>query len=417
MTVELDVYLNDSLAGHLSLDEKRRFVFRYATEWLNTPAATPLSLSLPLRATPYEDDSARPFFANLLPEAEIRKAVARRLGISELNDFALLEAIGGECAGAVSLHPSGVRPSDVGIYRPVDDDELHEIVALLPARPFLAGEEGFRLSLAGAQNKLPVYVENNRIYLPAGSLPSSHILKPPIMDLPGTVENEAFCMMLAGRAGLLVPAVSIYRGTDTLYMVERYDRVRDGKGKFVRLHQEDFCQALGIPPGQKYENEGGPSLADCFTLLMKHGVRPAADMKKLLMWVMFTYLTGNADAHAKNIALLWTDEGPVLAPFYDLLCTGVYKDLTTRLAMKIGGENRPGWVQLRHWERMARELNVKPGMITGMLSQMAGRIVANAEDLALEFTSRHGSADIIDAIVTLIKDRSHQAAVMLKERV
>lgn len=412
MTRELDIYFQERLAGHLLLDRKHRFVFRYAEEWLKSPFAIPLSLSLPLTEKPYEDDAARPFFSNLLPEADIRQAVARKVGISEHNDFAMLEAIGGECAGAVSILPTGVQPSDKGTYRPVDDKELHAIVATLPGRPFLVGEEGLRLSLAGAQNKLPIYVEKGRISLPLGSLPSSHILKPPIRDLSGTVENEAFCMMLAGRAGLPVPTVSIYRGTDTLYIVERYDRVRDDKGRLVRIHQEDFCQALGIPPDRKYESEGGPSLNDCFTLLMKHSVRPAADMKKMIMWVIFNYLTGNADAHAKNLALLLTEEGPALAPFYDLLCTGAYKDLTTRLAMKIGGENRPAWVRLRHWEGMAREIGIKPGMVIEMLSQMAGRIVADAEKLALEFKSAHGSADVIDAILALIRERVHKVAVL-----
>jgi serine/threonine-protein kinase HipA len=203
----LAVYFRDDPVGRLWVDERNRFVFQYDRGWLQKEGAIPLSLSLPLGEQPFEDDTARPFFANLLPEAEIRKIIVRRPRISEKNDFALLKEIGGECAGAVSVVPEGVRPSVKGGYREVNEAQLHKIIVELHRRPLLAGDKGIRLSLAGAQHKLPVYIEEDRIFLPTGNAPSSHILKPSIAGFEGTVENEAFCMMLAARMGLSVPKI------------------------------------------------------------------------------------------------------------------------------------------------------------------------------------------------------------------
>jgi serine/threonine-protein kinase HipA len=402
----LDVYLRNRLAGRLWLDERRRFVFQYEGEWVSDPRALPLSLSLPLRTDPYADDSARPFFANLLPEGEIRRLIAQRFGLSEKNDFALLEQIGGECAGAVSLLLQGESPDESRSYEELAEEELHRIITELPRRPLLAGEKGIRLSLAGAQNKLPVFMERDKVFIAEGNSPSTHIIKLPIPGLEGTVENEAFCMTLAGRVGLPVPAVFIRKQLDTLLVVERYDRKRDPGGEMLRLHQEDFCQALGILPDQKYESEGGPKLSQCFLLLKDNSTRPAADQRSLLSWVIFNALIGNADAHAKNLAILYAEKGPRLAPFYDLLCTQVYPDLAEKYAMKIGGESRPDWLQLRHWERLADELSLKKRFVLDMIQRMTGMVVIEAENLAEDFQREQGAKAIIDKILALIRKRA-----------
>ncbi len=414
MAATLVVYFQGVPVGRLWLDERRRFVFQYETGWALNPKAVPLSLSLPLRVEPFEDDLPRPFFSNLLPEAAIRQAVARKLGISEQNDFALLEAIGGECAGAVSVLPEGEMPASGREYMPLDERQLHEVVKALPSRPLLAGEEGVRLSLAGAQNKLPVYIEDDRIFLPKGGSPSSHILKPPIRDLDGTVDNEAFCMMLAGKMGLPVPDTKVLRGMDTLFLIERYDRRHDDQGNLVRLHQEDFCQALGVSPDQKYESEGGPSFKRCFARLKEHSASPAADQKALLNWVVFNLLIGNADAHAKNLALLFTDDGPRLAPFYDLLCTAIYEGVTDKLAMKVGGENRPDWIQARHWERFAEDVGIKSWLVTATLRRMAEGIIKDAGDVSGRFEKEHSKSGIIQKILAVIKKRARGILLILK---
>jgi serine/threonine-protein kinase HipA len=400
---KLDVYFKVSLVGHLWLDEHRHFVFRYDAGWLKQKGAIPLSLSLPLREEPFIDDRARSFFTNLLPEAEIRKMIARQLGISEQNDFALLREIGGDCAGAVSVLPEGVPPLEKPGYRELDEDELHEIITELPTRPFLVGEKGVRLSLAGAQNKLPIYMEGTRIFIATGNAPSSHILKPPIQGLDETVDNEAFCMMLASRMDLAVPKVTIRQGRDRLYIVERFDRGKNNDGKILRLHQEDFCQALNVPPDQKYESEGGPSLARCFELLKEESVSPAADQKALLSWVIFNFLIGNADAHAKNLAIIYTEQGPRLAPFYDLISTRVYPDLINKFAMRIGGENRPDWIQPRHWERFSEDVNIRPRLVLQTLTEMGRNLFSQAGDMARDFYDNFGKAAIIGKILEGIK--------------
>ena len=407
----LDVYLQEQKIGLLWLDEQRRFVFQYDAEWIKQPNAVPLSLRLPLKADPYPDDFARPFFSNLLPEQEIKRVIAQRLQISENNDFALLNSIGGECAGAVSVLPSGETPTEKPGYRELDEEELHKIVIDLPRRPLMAGVEGMRLSLAGAQYKLPMYMEEDRIFIASGNAPSSHILKSPIRDREDTVGNEAFCMLLAHKLGLPVPPVTIHQGLVRLFIIARYDRSRDKDGSLVRLHQEDFCQALGFLPDQKYESEGGPTLPQCFALLQEQSIRPAADRMALLRWTIFNYLIGNADAHAKNLAMLFTERGPRLAPFYDLLCTQVYPDLTEKQAMRIGGENRPSWIQKRHWERFADAIAVKPRLVLRTLQDMAGTVMPAAQGLAEEFQTTYGRSPILEKITAVISKRVKAATL------
>lgn len=412
MDAVLNVFLHNLPVGKLWLDEKRRFVFQYDQRWLESPEQMPLSLSLPLRSKPYEDDSSRPFFSNLLPEAGLRQAVARKLGVSEQNDFALLWELGGECAGAVTLLPEGQEPESGNEYVPLTEEQLHEIIKSLPTRPLLAGEEGIRLSLAGAQNKLPVFIKDGIIHLPKSGSPSSHIIKPPIRDLDGIVENEAFCMMLARKMGLPVPDVRILTGEDTLYLIQRYDRL-DADGGLIRVHQEDFCQALGVSPDLKYESEGGPSLKICFTLLKERSTAPAVDIKILLSWVVFNLLIGNADAHAKNLALLFTKEGLRLAPFYDLLCTAIYEELTDKLAMKIGGENRPDLLRPSIMDRFAKEIGVRPKMVISAFQTMAEEIVPASEVLAEKIQAEYGERPVVQKVVDVIKKRSRSVLLTL----
>ncbi|MCX5856198.1 MAG: type II toxin-antitoxin system HipA family toxin, partial [Deltaproteobacteria bacterium] len=309
-------------------------------------------------------------------------------------------------AGAFSILPQGLRPAESPGYSELDENELHKIIAELPRKPLLAGEEGVRLSLAGAQNKLPVYMESGKVFIARGNSPSTHIIKLPIPGFEESVENEAFCMALAGKTGLPVPWVFIRKNMDTLLVVERYDRRREPDGKVARLHQEDFCQAFGILPDQKYESEGGPSLQQCFTLIRESSIRPAADQKSLLSWVIFNTIIGNADAHAKNLAILYTARGPQLAPFYDLLSTQIYPELSEKYAMKISGENRADWLQLRHWEKLADALSLKKRFVLKTVRDTAAMIISNAETIAEGIHKSHEDVKIIARIMTLIQKRA-----------
>ncbi|GLQ00094.1 putative kinase Y4mE [Methylophaga thalassica] len=418
MTHGLAVYLNNKHVGRLWLADKRRLAFQYEKGWLRSEDTIPLSLSLPLQPDIFDDDVARPFFANLLPEAEQRRLVALNLGVSEGNDYALLDEIGGECAGAVMLLPDGELPTEYGIYQPVDDDELKAIIDELPRRPMMAGEEGVRLSLAGAQSKLPVYYnkESGLLSITSGAAPSTHIIKPPISRIQHSVENEAFCMQLALHLGLAVPPATVLHKHMPLYLVERYDRSVDGaSGRIERLHQEDFCQALAVMPDMKYEKEGGPILQQCFQLLRDRSIQPTADIQSLLDWVVFNFLIGNADAHAKNISLLLTDTGPKLAPFYDLLSTAVYPELNAKMAMRIGGEDRPDWIIARRWQQFAKDIEIQDKLVRSRLQKMSQQIVEQAYALRDAFFAEHGQCVVIDKIITIIEARARKVATILAE--
>ena len=413
MTAALLVRIDDAVVGRLWLDDRKRFCFQYDSQWLKC-SKIPLSLSLPLRPEPFLDDESHPFFANLLPEEKIRAVIARNLGVSLNNDYGLLERIGGDCAGAVSLYQeSSSLQREHGRYRQLSPDELAAIIRELPQRPLLAGEKGIRLSLAGAQKKLPVFYDDEHFHLGYGALPSNYIIKPAIEDLDGTVENEAFCMALANEVGLEVPRSFIYQHEETrVFVVKRYDRVVKADVT-TRLHQEDFCQALGIPPEFKYEAEGGPSLAPCFNLLRNSSIRSGKDVLSLLNWVIFNYLIGNADAHGKNISLLLLPEGPMLAPFYDLLSTRIYAHygLAEGLAMKIGGENEPGAIQKRHWELFAEEVAIKPRLVLTRVAELAKRI----EDARLQLFKGAFAPYKCDALYRLMEFMGEQAEKTLRK--
>jgi serine/threonine-protein kinase HipA len=292
-----------------------------------------LSTSLPLQIEPFDDHKTRPFFAGLLPEGRMRRLIAQQFQVSDQNDFALLDHIGGECAGAVTFLEPGqalAAPNQLDDVQWLSDEEIVAILDELPRRPMLAGKDGLRLSLAGAQDKLPVVFDGARMGLPRDGTPSSHVLKPAIHAVEDSVLNEGFCMALA-EAMQLEPAKSKVHSVlnRPFLLVERYDRVTDAQGRRQRLHQEDFCQALGVVPEMKYQNEGGPDLAQCFGLVRRVTRPSAPQILRLLDYVIFNALIGNHDAHAKNFSLLYSGRTPVLAPFYDTLSTSVYPALTS----------------------------------------------------------------------------------------
>lgn len=408
----LDVYLYDRLVGKLDHGD-HRLRFRYHETWLNDSGSIPLSVSLPLREAPFDEAEARPFFANLLPDARQRTTLARILGVSEENDMSLLAEVGGDCAGAVSLLPEGTVPVMDGGYEPVSEDALARILTELPRRPLAAGWKDVRLSLAGAQPKLPLHFENGKWYLPRGSHASTYILKPALESFMGSAWNEAFCMRLASRLGLRVPnADVVHIGDHPVYRVKRFDRM--GDAPFKRLHQEDFCQALGVLPDRKYEKEGGPGFADAFALVNEQSMMPLADRKQLLKWIAFNTVIGNADAHAKNLAFLYHGRAISLAPFYDLVCTAAWKGLTTRLAMSVGGEARWDWVQRPHWQAFSNAIGVKLSVVEEEMSWFAEMAPRCAEEEARAFAGLYGEQASVANLVAIIARRARRIEANLQ---
>lgn len=373
MTRRLEVTLHKRHVGVLTQTSAGRLEFEYDTAYV-AAGGPPLSIALPVRAGAFDQRACEPFFGGLLPEEGVRERIARYLGITANNDFALLERIGGECAGAVTLEPLGDSlPTSAALPPAVlTDVQLASLLDELPRRPLLVGGE-VRLSLAGAQDKAAVMLVGGDIALP-GSAPSTHILKTPIARFEGTVANELLVMRTAARIGLRVAEVQrrVVLGRELL-LVTRFDRELVD-GRVVRIHQEDTCQALGYPTRVKYQAEGGPALPELFELLTRHAARPALDRLMLLRATIFNVLIGNADAHAKNFSLLHLPRGVTLAPLYDLLSTLVYPDLSPRYAMKIGSKATFDDIHPRHWDAFADASGLAKPQVRRALAEVAAAL-------------------------------------------
>ena len=410
MKRKLDVYLHSSKAGLLEQDDAAELTFTYDEDYLASAAPRVISVSMPLTRTPYGNAVARPYFSGLLPDESARTRLAAALGISDTNAFGMLEIIGGDCAGALALFPFG---ADVLSHESqdeiLDQQQLGELLRELHGDPLLGSRQDIRLSLAGAQDKIAVKLTDDQIALVKNGEPTTHILKPCIQGLEGTSQNEVFCMTLAARLGLPVPHVTFGRSDDFQYiLVERFDRSRLGEQSVQRVHQEDFCQALSIPPELKYEDEGGPGIEKSLDLLQRVADRPAADRLSFLRMQIFHYLVGNADAHAKNYALLHpsSSDSPGLAPLYDVVCTAVYPQLTRKSAMRIGGRNLADTIQRKHWLSLVPDTRGAQKLLVRELSTLANGVVPAMERLLTEADELGISHPVLREIAQVIRTRS-----------
>ena len=362
MNRALTVWWDRAVAGTLQMNRHGEMRFTYATGWLADASRPAISLSLPKQDRTFTQRQSRPFFAGLLPEAAQRDLIAGALGLSTGNEFGLLDALGGDVAGALSLWPEGEvppLPDSTATPQPLNQDELLDLLETLPRRPLLAGREGLRLSLAGAQAKVPVVLADGQVALPAPGQPTTHILKPEIARFPHTTENEALVMTLGAAVGLPVARVEVRAVKGLTYLlVARYDRAFDENGRVHRLHQEDFCQALGIPPERKYAADGGPTFKSGFDLIRQATARPAVAVLAFLDAAIFNLIVGNADGHGKNFSLLYAADGVTLAPFYDLLSTVAYPDLSPKLAMKLARQATLDEIRPATWPAFADDIGV-----------------------------------------------------------
>lgn len=386
-----DVRLRDELIGTLESD-RGRLRFRYAQSAIESDVH-PLSVRLPKTDATYQDDYARPYFENLLPESQFRVLVAQALDLSAGNTAGLLGAIGGECIGAVSVWPAGASTPAQPEYRPVTDEWLRAVFVPDDASALATAQGEARLSLPGVEEKIALRRDASGWSLPLDGAASTHVIKRPRAGYLALAENEAFCTQLAKRAGLDAVEVSLLDlGSVRILASRRFDRVVEGGGCITRLHQEDLCQGLGVVPAQKYENEGGPSFSQAATLLREVSALPIADLAAVVRWCAFNYITGNEDAHGKNIALAYDLAGAIrLAPFYDVLCTEAYGGLKRKAAMRIGGEYRYRFVRRHHWERLAADVGLPDRAVMRQTGETAEAVLeALAEPEFSERADPHG---------------------------
>lgn len=389
--------------------------FEYSAEWHRDGFAISCSLPLVDGRQTTADDAAHRFFANLLPEGEARERVVRTLRIPN-TDFDLLRALGGECAGALALSTSEASVAHaVGRYRALPEGEVADLAARRGyVHPDRSGARP-RLSLAGAQHKCPVLVRGGAYFLPVNDAPSTHILKFEVADFRNVPAYETFTTALAKAVGLEVVDVELRTAGGRHYVeITRFDRVVKSDGRVSRLHQEDFCQALGFGYERKYEADGGPSLSDCVRLLRDTVVDPVIDIERLMVWQAFNWLAGNADGHAKNLALLHSGRTIRLAPFYDLVCTRAIPRVDRRLAMGVGGETDPGKISASHWQALAVECGIRPRFLQPLVQALAGRILQSLQPVRSEFERRYGPWPALQRIESVVVRQCRRANAGLK---
>jgi serine/threonine-protein kinase HipA len=417
MSEPLYVHYHQQLVGMLWQTAARVMQFAYDEEWLRSANRFPISLSLPLDG-PFTDSASQHFFANLLPEGNVREQICKSLKISAGNDFELLKAIGGDCAGALTI--TGTRSSDLQErpprYEPVTEEQLARWSLGTPnVFAAVTGQSDIRLSLAGAQDKLPVYIDGTQVMIPLGSAPSTHILKfasPHYSSLP---ENETFIALLAKEVGLPVVDVRIRKtASSSITIISRYDR-RLEAGQWMRLHQEDFCQALGVDASRKYQKEGGPGFKQCAELIRQHVAFPLVDLQKLLRWSLYNLLVGNADAHGKNLSLLYDKSGsPSLAPFYDLVCTRNYKNLSREMAMSIGGAWNPDVVSAKHLSVLADDLGIRSNIVIEQAKELAGRIAISLPLVMDGYQEQFGDSPVLQRLPGIVRKLVRRVISQLK---
>lgn len=403
---ELVVYLAGKRAGRLLRKANGNMQFRYDEGY----DGARISLAMPIQSEAHPHATCRAVFGGLLLEGDARDAVARNLGVSAGNDYGLLAELGGDCAGAITLIPPGVDLPTEPRLRALSAEELERTIHELPVHPLGADpERGTRLSLAGAQPKLPVVRSEGGTSLPLNSVTATtHIIKPEPAAFPGLVAIEAFCMELARSVGLPVASVEKHRTRSGLpyLLVERYDRDLTVE-PIRRLHQEDFCQALGWPSDRKYQEEGGPSVEQAVSLLREASAVPARDLPTFWRALVFNWLIGNCDAHGKNYSLLYDSGAPTLAPLYDLVSTIGYERLTTRLAMSIDGARTIEEVDGAAWSKLAAQAGLGDHFQREIRLELAERTVNAATELAE--TGEHGEG-VVDGVLAGLVGRCEKLA-------
>jgi serine/threonine-protein kinase HipA len=427
----LDVYINNRLAGRLLKESGGAISFTYDVSWLEWDYRFPVSLSLPLRASAWRGAPVAAVFENLLPDnPAIRKKVAERTGAAGTDAWSLLEEIGRDCIGAMQFLREGEKPGalDVVHGEPLSDEQIERILDNLGRVPLgIDPEHAFRISVAGVQDKTALLFHDGQWLQPAGTTPTTHILKPQIgtiptasgeIDLTASVDNEHYCLTLLEAFGLEVARTRIETfGKRRVLVVERFDREARANGRLLRLPQEDCCQALGVPPSRKYQStvegdENGPGIVSIMKLLQGSD-EPIDDRAAFFRSQILFWLIGATDGHAKNFSIfLLPGGGYRLTPFYDVLSAQTAFDRNQiprkyfRLAMSVGtsGTYKVDEIAGRHFVEIGRKAGLGPAIIGEVIRDVLER-AANAPDRALARMPEDFDTDIHASIAAAILRR------------
>lgn len=424
MADDLLVLLLDGQTIGVIRRRQGRLSLIYDEAWRLRAHACPLSLSMPLTAAEHPHGPVNAYLWGLLPDNEVVIGRwARHFQVSPNNPFALIGAVGGDCAGAVQfVRPDRLDALQGGALDSVDWLDEREVAERLKAlredqAAWRAARDTGQFSLAGAQPKTALMWEDGRWGVPSGRLPTTHIFKPPTAAFDGHAENEHLCLTLARRLGIPAAAsrVETFEG-EIAIVVERYDRLRLG-ARIARVHQEDFCQALARLPSEKYQNEDGPGVPDCVAVLADQSSAPGEDINTFLDAILFNWIVVGTDAHAKNYSLLISSEGRVrLAPLYDIASALPYRDLDyqkLKLAMKLGGEYRLRDIGARHIARMATEVRQNPRRWIERARDLAGRTPDEVMAIAGEMQAEGLKHEIVGRLAELIAERARGLEALL----
>lgn len=386
MTDSLTVILGDVVAGILTRLPAGRLHFEYDNAYRIRPGATPLSLSMPTQVRSHTDHVITPWLWGLLPDNDaVLVRWARQFHVSASSPFAMLGTpVGEDCAGAVRFAPDAETGRVLGRSADVawlSDEDVAERLRDLrkDSTTWLGRSFTGQFSLAGAQAKTALLYRDGRWGVPSGAAATSHILKPAVVGLDDHDLNEHLCLDAARRVGLVTVRTRIMRfGKETAVVIDRYDR-RSAGDDVLRVHQEDLCQALSVHPSRKYQNEGGPSPADIVRLIRQSMPRRIADdaTRRFADALIWNWLIGGTDAHAKNYSLLLSGDQVRLAPLYDVASALPYgiHEKKLRLAMKIGGDYGVA-PQRNTWGKAADELGLDPSELMARVRELAAQAPA-----------------------------------------
>ena len=425
MTPTLVALTKGQRMGEVRRNQRGRLSFVYDEPWRQRRNAYPLSLSMPLAAAEHGHDVIEAFLWGLLPDNDrVLDRWARRFQVSVRNAFALLSHVGEDCAGAVQfVSPERMDALTNKEPEPVvwlSEGEVAERLRTLREdhAAWRAPRDTGQFSLAGAQPKTAFLHENGRWGIPSGRTPTTHILKPPTGEFDGHAENEHFCLKLARRLGLPTASTQVMRfGNEVAIVIERYDRRRQD-GEIHRVHQEDMCQALAVPPIRKYENEGGPGAVEIVDLLRAASSARVDDVATFVDALVFNWLIAGTDAHAKNYSVLIGAGGRArLAPLYDIASALPYDDMDQRalkLAMRVGGEYRLRDISVRDWRRLADRLRLPADGVLSRIEDLAAQLLKAAAAVREEIAREGLTHDVIDRLTERTVIRAVECARLVE---